>query len=66
MEEYRRWEDNIKTDLKEIVVDVMNWMELAQDRDHWRALVNELVNIPLVVSYAMLLWRRYGRLQEAL
>ena len=27
MEEYRRWEDNIKMDLKEIGVDVMNWME---------------------------------------
>ena len=38
MEEYRRWEDNIKMDLKEIGVDVMNWMELAEDRDHWRAL----------------------------
>ena len=47
MEEYRRWEDNIKMDLKEIGVDVMNWMELAQGRDHWRALVNELVNIPI-------------------
>ena len=34
MEEYRRWEDNIKMDLKEIDVDVMNWMELAQDRDY--------------------------------
>ena len=32
MEEYRRWEDNIKMDLKEIGVDVMNWMELAEDR----------------------------------
>ena len=31
----------------EIGVDVMNCMELAQDRDHWRALVNELVNIPI-------------------
>ena len=38
MEECRRWEDNIKMDLKEIGVDVMNWMELAQDRDHWRSL----------------------------
>ena len=47
MEEYRRWEDNIKKDLKAIGVDVMNWMGLAQDRDHWRALVNELVNIPI-------------------
>ena len=34
-------------DLKEICVDVMSWMELAQDRDHWRALVNELVNVPI-------------------
>ena len=40
-------EGNIKKDFKEIGVDVMNWMELAQDRDHWRALVNELVNIPI-------------------
>ena len=51
MEEYRRWEDNIKMDLKEIGVDVMNWMELTQDRDHWRALVNELVNIPIMLCY---------------
>ena len=56
----------IKMDLKEIYVDVMNWMELAQDRDHWRVLVNELVISPLAVSYVMLLWRRYGRIQEAL
>ena len=34
MEEYRRWEDNIKMDLKEIGVDVMNWMELAEDREY--------------------------------
>ena len=34
-------------DIKEIGVDVMKWMELAQDRDHWRTLVNELVNIPI-------------------
>ena len=31
MEEYRRWEDNIKMDLKEIGVNVMSWMELAVD-----------------------------------
>ena len=30
MEEYRRWEDYIKMDLKEIGVDVMNWMELGE------------------------------------
>ena len=31
MEEYRRWEDNIKMDLTEIGVDVINWKELAKD-----------------------------------
>ena len=38
MEEYRRWEDNIKMDLKEIGVDVMNWIVLVQDRDHCKDL----------------------------
>ena len=33
MKEYRRWEDNIKMDLKEVGVDVMIWMQLAQDSD---------------------------------
>ena len=40
----RRWEDNIKMDLRE-VGGVGDWMELAQDRDRWRALVNTLMNI---------------------
>jgi hypothetical protein len=35
----RRWEDNIKMDLQEVGGDRGNWMELAQDRDRWRALV---------------------------
>jgi hypothetical protein len=35
-----RWGDNIKMDLREIGWDVMDWIRLAQDRDHWRALVN--------------------------
>ena len=47
MEEYRRWEDNIMMNPKGIGVDVVNWMDLAQDRNHWRTLVNELVNIPI-------------------
>jgi hypothetical protein len=35
----RRWEDNIKVDLQEVGGGRGNWMELAQDRDRWRALV---------------------------
>jgi hypothetical protein len=41
----RRWEDNIKTDLREVGLGGMNWIELAQDRDRWRALVNALMNL---------------------
>ena len=39
----RRWEDNIKLDLRE-VGGGGDWMELAQDRDRWRALVNTVMN----------------------
>jgi len=39
----RRWEDNIKMDLRE-VAGGGDWMELAQNRDRWRALVNTVMN----------------------
>jgi hypothetical protein len=39
----RRWEDNIKMDLQEVGWG-MDWIELAQDRDRWRALVNAVMN----------------------
>jgi hypothetical protein len=35
-----RWEDNIKMDLLEVECLGMDWIDLAQDRDRWRALVN--------------------------
>ena len=35
-----RWEDNIRMDLKEIGINTKNWVDLTQDRDYWRALVN--------------------------
>ena len=35
-----RWEDNIRMDLKEIDILTRDWVNLAQDRDYWRALVN--------------------------
>ena len=40
-----RWEDNIKMDLQEMGCGGVNWMELAQDRDRWRALVNAVMNL---------------------
>jgi hypothetical protein len=41
----RRWEVNIKLDLREIVWGVMGWVHAAQDRGHWRALVNTVINL---------------------
>ena len=40
-----RWEDNIKMDLKEVGCGGMDWIELAQDRDRWRTLVNAVMNL---------------------
>ena len=40
----RRWEDNIKMDLQEVGESFGDWMELAQDRDRWRALVGTVRN----------------------
>jgi hypothetical protein len=41
----RRWVDNTKIDLREIGCDGMDWINLAQDRDQWRALVNTVMNL---------------------
>ena len=41
----RRWEDNIKTDLQEMRGGCGYWMELAQDRDRWLALVSTVMNL---------------------
>jgi hypothetical protein len=41
----RRWEDNIKVDLEEVRCSVMDWIEMVQDRDRWRALVNAVMNL---------------------
>jgi hypothetical protein len=41
----RRWEDNIKLDLREIWIDVANWIRLAQDRVQWWAFVNTVMNL---------------------
>jgi hypothetical protein len=41
----RRWMYNIKMDLREIGYDGVDWIELAQDRDQWRALMNMVMNL---------------------
>jgi hypothetical protein len=41
----RRWENNIKMDLREVGWGGMDWINLAQDRNRWRALVNTVMNL---------------------
>ena len=41
----RRWEDNIRMDLKEIGINTRSWVDSAQDKDYWRALVNSALNL---------------------
>ena len=40
-----RWEDNIRMDVKEMGINTRNWVDSAQDRDYWRALVNWALNL---------------------
>ena len=40
-----RWEDNIKMDLQEVGCGGMDWIDLAPDRERWRALVNAVMNL---------------------
>jgi hypothetical protein len=40
-----RWEDNIRMDLREIGWKGVDWMNLAQDRDQWQALMNVVMNV---------------------
>ena len=41
----RRWEENIRMVLEEIGINAGNWVGSAQDRNHWRALVNAALNL---------------------
>jgi hypothetical protein len=46
----RRWEDGIKMDLSDIGLRGVEWIQLAQDRDRWRAVVNAVMNLRVLVS----------------
>jgi len=41
----RRWKDNIRMDLREVGCGCVDWMDLAEDRDRWRALVSAVINL---------------------
>ena len=41
----RRWEDNIKMDVQKVGYGGMDWIDLAQDRDRWRAVLNAVMNL---------------------
>ena len=41
----RRWENNIRMELEEIGINAGNWVDSAQDRNYWRALVNAALNL---------------------
>ena len=49
----RRWDDNIRMDLEEISINAGNWVDSAQDRNYWRALLNESLNlrVPLAIEF---------------
>jgi hypothetical protein len=46
-----RWEDNIKMDLQEVLCEGVDWIDLAQDRDRWRALVNGVMDFLIFLFY---------------
>ena len=50
----RRWEDNIRMYLKEIGVNTRNWIDSAQDRDYWRALVNATLNLRVPLTMGLM------------
>jgi len=45
-----RWEDNIKMDLQEVGYGGIDWIDLAEDRDRWLALVNAVMNLRVLLN----------------
>jgi hypothetical protein len=53
----RRWEDNIKMDLREIGIDGENWIQPAQNRGQWRAFVNTVINLWIPQRKQAIVWQ---------
>jgi len=49
----RRWEDNIKMDLQEVGWGCEDWMELAEDRNRWRAVVSTVMNLEVTKMWVI-------------
>ena len=56
-----RWKNNIKMDLQEVGRESMDWINVAQDSDRWRALLNAVMN-PRALQNAGILWLAETRL----
>jgi hypothetical protein len=52
-----RWENNIKMDLQKVGMGEMDWMDLAQDMDRWRALMNAVMNLRIALKGVISLLR---------
>jgi hypothetical protein len=64
-----RWVDNIKIDLTEIGWDDIDWIDLAQDRDQWRALVNTVMNLRVPLNagkFFLMLRKQYPMMSKML
>ena len=48
----RRWEDNIRMDLREISINTRNWVDSAQDRDYWITLANAALNLQVLKPWS--------------
>jgi hypothetical protein len=46
----RRWKDGIRMELREIGLEGVDWIRLAQDRDRWRAVVSAVMNLRVLVQ----------------
>ena len=55
----RRWDDSIRMDLEEIGINAGNRVDSAQDRDYWRALVNEVETTQHILKFMFILNQRH-------